>query len=66
MICSCGAPVKFTQATVNGPAVFDDCYLLLVTCEHCQSTRAAVLWEAEEVALENAADDSEQEPLAAE
>lgn len=62
MKCICGKPLAFTPATVNGAAVFPDCYLLLVTCAHCHSTRAAVMWESEEVALES----SDEEPLAAE
>lgn len=47
MKCSCGLRVVFTLATVVGPALFEFAYLLLVNCS-CGSTRAAVIWEAED------------------
>jgi hypothetical protein len=61
VICSCGCRVYFTPANVVGPAIFSFAYLLLLNCVDCGSTRAAVLWEAENEDIE-----SEEQPLAAE
>jgi hypothetical protein len=47
MICSCGLRVQFTPETAVGAMVSDYSYLFLANCA-CGSTRAAVLWDAED------------------
>ena len=68
MKCICGRQLVFTPRTVNGAAVFADCYLLLVTCGSCGSTRSAIMHESVQAALERVADEivSEPQELAAE
>jgi hypothetical protein len=51
VICSCGASVRFTPATVRGVTVFEESYLLFVDCVKCDSTCNVTLWESEEQAL---------------
>lgn len=69
MLCICNRPLVFTPQTVNGAYGLEGYnYTIMVTCGHagCSSTRCAIMWESERAALERAADEIVQEPIAAE